>query len=127
MKGSVSIQKFIKSVGHACNGIRAAVRSEQNFRIHLIAGVAAILLSFCLKISTIQFLIIIVCIGSVLATELINTAIEKLCNWVSPQLDPGIKIIKDLAAAAVFVTSLAALICGGIIFIPRILFLLFHM
>ena len=124
MSAHFSIKKLIKSFGYAFSGVKSAIRSEQNFRVHLLAAVVALSLSVLLKISAIEFLVIIICIGSVMAAEIMNTAIEKLCNFVSPQYHDQIKIIKDLAAAAVLLLSIVAIVVGFTIFLPRILSIL---
>ena len=65
-----------------------------------------------------------ICIGSVLSAELMNTAVEELCNVVEKERHAGIKLVKDLSAAAVLVSSMAATAVGLIIFIPRFFYLL---
>ena len=57
----------------------------------------------------------------VLSLEMINTAIERICNIVHKEPHPGIKIIKDLAAGAVLLAAFVAAICGTIIFLPKII------
>ncbi|MCH5599113.1 diacylglycerol kinase [Niabella ginsengisoli] len=120
MNAPFSIKKLIKSFGYAFSGLKAAIRSEQNFRVHLFSACVAIALGVFLHISSMEFVIIIICIGIVMAAELMNTTIEKLCDFISPQYHERIKIIKDLAAAAVLLVAIAALIVGLIIFLPRI-------
>jgi diacylglycerol kinase len=56
--------------------------------------------------------------------ELLNTAIEKICNLITKDIHPVIKVIKDIAAAAVLIVALGRFICGIIIFLPKILELL---
>lgn len=98
--------------------------SEQNLRIHLIAAFFAVLLAFLLNVSQTEFVVIIVCIAAVIGMELMNTAIERLCDFVAPERHPTIKIIKDASAAAVLVVAIGALVAGLIIFIPRVAALL---
>ncbi len=112
---------MLKSFGYAVQGLRSVVRSEQNFRIHILAGVVAIFLGFYLDITKLEWVLVISCITAVMGAEIMNTAIEKLCDIVSPQYHEKIKIVKDLAAAAVLIVSIGALATGCIIFIPRII------
>ncbi|MGE9310351.1 diacylglycerol kinase family protein [Niabella sp. CJ426] len=112
---------MLKSFGYAVSGLIAVVKSEQNFRVHLVSAVLAIALGFGLGISGAEWGLIIACIAAVMGAETMNTAIEKLCDVVSPQYHDKIKTVKDLAAAAVLIVSIGALITGGIIFIPRII------
>ncbi|ANH83960.1 hypothetical protein A8C56_14805 [Niabella ginsenosidivorans] len=124
MNNSFSIKKLVKSFSYAFSGLKAVIQSEQNFRVHLVAAFFALLLGIVLKVSGSELLVIVLCIAAVMATELVNTAIEKLCDFVSPEKRATIKIIKDLSAAAVLIVSAGALIAGLIIFIPRVLLLL---
>lgn len=112
---------MLRSFGYAVSGLRTVARSEQNFRIHLLLAALAILLGWGLSISMLEWVLIIGCIAAVMGAETMNTAIEKLCDIVSPQYHDKIKVVKDLAAAAVLIVSIGALITGGIIFIPRII------
>ena len=96
-------------------------REETSFQMQLFSGVITIAISYLLRISHVEWLIVILTIGMVLATESINTAIEELCDHVTPEEHAHIGKIKDLAATAIALIQIAALIIGCIIFIPRIL------
>lgn len=112
---------MLRSFTYAMNGLRSVAGSEQNFRIHLFAGAIAVMLGFYLDITRLEWLLVIGCIAAVMSIEVMNTAIEKLCDIISPQYNEKIKIVKDLAAAAVLIVSAGALITGCIIFIPRVI------
>lgn len=116
-----SLKKLLRSLGYAVNGLKAAFRTEQNFRLHTMAALLAVLLSFFLKISAYEWLIIILCIVGVMALELVNTSIEKICDRISPEKHPQIKYIKDAAAAAVLIVAAGAFIAGLVIFLPRLM------
>lgn len=81
----------------------------------------AVALGLWLDISAMEWVAVVVLIGLVLAMEAVNSAVEALCDKVSPQRDPLIEKSKDLAAAAVLLVALAAFVCGLIIFLPKIL------
>lgn len=81
----------------------------------------AILLGIGLKISDTEWLLVVICISMVLAFEMLNTAIEHICNMVQPGFNNLIKIIKDVSAGAVLIIAVMAAICGAIIFIPKII------
>ncbi len=115
-----SIFDRIKSFRYAFNGLKIFFLREHNARIHLLAAVLAIFLSFYLKLSSSEWIAILVVIAAVFITEIFNTALEKLADVVSPGLDPKIKIVKDLAAAAVLLAAFLALAVGGIIFLPKL-------
>ncbi len=114
------MKRILKSFFFAFNGIRYCFTREPNFYIHILAATGALCLSFILGISQIEFIVVILCIAVVLAAEMINTAIEQICNRLSRERDAEIKIIKDISAGAVLVTAIAALICGLIIFVPKL-------
>lgn len=121
MSDFFSIKKFFKSFGHALNGLKLVLLSEQNYRFHTVAACVAILLSFVLKISDLQFILIILCIVGVMVIEIVNTAIEKLCDYISPNHNEKIKFIKDVSAGAVLLISMASLVIAMIIFLPKII------
>ena len=110
-----------KSFIYASRGISTTWKYEQNFRIHSILTVIIFICAQLLKVPLIEQAILAVVVGGVLALELINTAIERTVDLVVEHYDLKAKIIKDTAAGAVFVFSLAALAAGGLIFIPKIL------
>ena len=114
------MQKSIRALKYAFNGLRYAVVNERNFRIEILCAIFTIALAFIFKITMFAWLIIVINICSVLAAELFNTAVEKLADISYKEINPVIEIIKDVAAAAVLITVLSALICGVIIFIPYI-------
>lgn len=97
---------------------------ERNFTIHVVAAFLAIALSIFLQISDFELMIVIICIAGVVGFEIMNSAIEKLCDFVHPEHDEKIKVIKDISAAAVLVVALASFISGIIIFIPKLVELL---
>ena len=116
-----SIKSRFKSFKYAINGLKILIRNEHNSRIHLVAMIIAIVLGIILKISNIEWIAIVIVIGFVFSTEIINSAIEKLADFVSPDYHETIKKVKDLSAAMVLVCALVSLIVGIIVFIPKII------
>lgn len=94
--------------------------TEHNGRVHLFATIVAIALSFYLKISGLEWIAILSVISAVFVAEILNSAIEKLADLVSPDYHPKIKIVKDLAAAAVLVSAFLAIAVGFIVFVPKL-------
>lgn len=119
-----SLLKQLKSFAFAFNGLGILLREEHNARIHLVAAICAILLGFYFDISTLEWVVVCFAIGSVFAAEAFNSALEKMADFVTTEIHPQIKRIKDLAAGAVLITAIAALAVGLLIFIPKILLLL---
>lgn len=121
IKGS---KNRLASFGHAINGIKLLLKEEPNARIHFTAAIFVILFSYFLNLSTSEWLWIVLSIAFVFTAELFNTAIENICDYISPQYHEKIKVIKDLSAGAVLFVSLFALFVAFFILIPK-LFLLY--
>ena len=115
------IKRLKNSFKYAIEGLIYAFKYEQNITIHFIATILVILFSIILKISLLEWIIIILMIGLVIATELINTSIEAIVDLSTNEINPLAKIAKDTAAAAVLVFAITSIIIAGIIFIPKIL------
>lgn len=111
----------LKSIKVAFEGLIDALRHERNFRIQVVVFIFVIAAGFFLKINTTEWLIILLCAAFVLSTEIINSAIEKLCNHVTPEIHPLIKKIKDFSAAGVLLAAIISFIIGVIIFLPKII------
>ena len=120
------MNKFIRGFGYAFKGIGHAAKTQLNFRVHLVCAVIAVLLGYGLHISNAEWLWISLCIGMVLLTELINTAIELLVDLVSPDYNEKAGRIKDMCAAAVLVTAITAVVIGCVIFLPKLITLFHH-
>jgi diacylglycerol kinase len=113
--------KLLKSFAFAFNGLKICFASETNFKIHVLFGIIAVLFGIGFKISGTEWLSVVFCIAIVIVMEMINTAIEKLCDIVHKDFHPQIKIIKDMAAGAVLIAAISSLITGVIIFVPKII------
>ena len=105
-------QSILKKLKFALNGISYALKNEHNMRRHILSGILAICLFSFLEISLLWWALIILCIGLVIAVELLNSAIETLIDYLHPQLHEKIGYIKDMLAGMVLVLSITALIIG---------------
>ena len=114
------MNNFLKGFIYAYNGLVVFFRHERNGRIQLAVSVFVVLLGLLLSVSKWEWIVVLVCIASVLSLEMINSAIEKLCNLVHPKYHPAVKVIKDISAGAVLWFSVISSIIGIIIFFPRI-------
>ena len=117
-------QPFYKAFANAFNGLKAFLKKERNGKIQAGAAIITVLIGLTLHISATEWVIILICIAAVLATEMINSSLEHLCNLVHNEYHPSIKTIKDMAAGAVLLVSLTSLVVGAIIFGPKIFALL---
>ncbi len=102
-------QSFSRRLGFALAGLRDAWRGETSFKTHTAAATAVLAVLLWLRPSPLWWAIAAITVAFVLAAELFNTAIENLADHLHPAQDPAIKVVKDCAAGAVLVASLAAL------------------
>lgn len=100
------------------------MKSERNFRLHLLAAIIVIIAGFVVELTRIEWLFTVVAIGSVLAAESLNSAVEKMLDYLNPDVHPQAKIVKDVAAGAVLLTAVMAAIIGVIVFLPNIVSML---
>ncbi|ALX48115.1 diacylglycerol kinase family protein [Lentibacillus amyloliquefaciens] len=105
---------------HALNGIGKIIRTEQNFRFHMIASLFVIVAGIILRLSAFKWIFIVLAIGLVLVAEILNTVIEKMVDYVKPDIHPRAKVIKDMAAGAVLIASIVSATVGLLIFIPEL-------
>ena len=121
----VKNRSFYSGLLHAIDGVIEGYRNERSMKIHCVAAVAVVILGLVLKISAWEWIVCIVLIGLVIASELLNTALENVVDICSPELNPRAKRVKDTAAGAVLIVSLAAAAAGLIIFLPKVWNLIF--
>ena len=114
-------KKFIGSYKHAQAGIRHAMRTQRNLWIHIGCAILALLVAYWLKVSLIEYTVLVLAIFGVLVTEMLNTSIEELVNILSPEHRVEAGLAKNIGAAAVLVAAIGSVIIGGLIFIPRII------
>lgn len=118
---SYSFKKQLKSFTFAWKGILTCAGHEQNITFHLIAAIIVLAAGFCFGISRTEWMVVMLCIGTVIAAELFNSAIERLVDMVSPEWEKIAGEVKDIAAGAVLITAIAAAIVGIIVFLPYVI------
>jgi diacylglycerol kinase len=114
------IKKMLKSFKYATKGIVYYVKTNNNFQFQLIAVLLVLFFAIGLSVTTSEFALLLFCISLVLSLEILNSAVEKLCDFIHPDRNKAIGHIKDLAAAAVLLASMGSALIAGIIFIPKI-------
>lgn len=112
---------IIRSFPYALSGIKDTLIKEPNFKIQLILGIVAVILGIIFTLSVTEWLILMISIFLVLIMELINTTMENLVDIVSPQIQEKARIVKDVAAGGVLMSSILSIIIGLFIFLPKIL------
>lgn len=112
---------LINSFKNAIKGIWITLKNERNFKIHTAALIFNIILILLLQLNLVDTILIILVCCNVMVTEMINTAIEKICDYIQPNYDHRIGIIKDIAAGAVFLFAILAIVVAAFIY-PKYLF-----
>ncbi len=112
---------MLKSFKAAFRGLYIAFKSERNLKIHIVIATLALVLARYLQLARFEMSLIIMAISLVLIAEMMNTAIEKICNKIEPNFNNHIRDIKDISAAAVLIAAFAALVIGAYVFTPHIM------
>lgn len=107
---------FFKGFKYAFCGIIHCIKNERNMRFHTVAALYVLVFARFFAFSREDFALLMLTIGGVMAAEAVNTAIEELCDRVSPEYNPFIKHAKDAAAGAVLLFAIFAAVTGIILF-----------
>lgn len=124
-KVQVKTKKLVNSFKYAFEGIISSFKSERNMKIHIFIMLVVILMGVLTGLNMLEWIICTILFAIVISAELFNTAIETIVDMVMPQKNEKAKLAKDVSAGAVLIIAIGAAICGGIIFIPKILELFF--
>lgn len=111
-------KNWVQRVNLAIEGVIYAVKTERHMRYHLFTALAALILGLVLNISRNEFILLCMAIVLVLATEMLNTAIETIVDMISEEYHPLAKNAKDVASGVVLIASIGALILGYLILYP---------
>lgn len=114
------LRKWVKSVNFAIEGILHAAKTQKHLRYHFYSAATVLIVSYILGVSRTEFLIISLSVIAVLLSEMFNTAIEAIVDIISPEHSDKARIVKDIAAGAVFVTAFGVAVVGYIILFPYI-------
>ena len=118
------IKGRLRSFTFALKGIYLLITTEDSIKAQLFFGFIATCLGFYFKISVTEWIFQCLVIGIVLVAEALNTAIEKVADFVHPDYHKKIGFIKDIAAGAPAFAALTALIIASIIYLPKIIAIL---
>lgn len=109
---------FHKSVQFTIRGILWILRNERNFQFHILGLIINLFLIVYLGLSNFEAALIILVSFFVLVTEALNTCVEKMCDYIQPEFDLRIGIIKDLAGGAVLLATICAICVGALVYWP---------
>ena len=109
----------IKSIGIAFKGALLLLKTEASVKIQFVLLIIFTLVGFYFNLSSTEWIMQTFAIGLVMSIEAVNTAIEKLSDFIHPNHNPKIGFIKDIAAGAVFIAAICAFIVVLIIYIPK--------
>jgi diacylglycerol kinase (ATP) len=111
----------LRSFRYAFAGWWYVIRTQRNAWLHTIATMMVVMLAFWLRLAPIEWAVLFITITMVWMAEFLNTALEAVVDLASPQHHPLAKIGKDVGAAAVLITALAAVLVGLLIIGPPLL------
>ena len=108
--------KFLRGFKYAFRGIIYCVNNERNMRVHTAVALYALVLSPFFELSRLQYAILLLTISGVMAAEMVNTAVEELCDLSSAEYNPMARVTKDVAAGAVLIGAIFAVAVGICLF-----------
>jgi diacylglycerol kinase (ATP) len=111
----------LKSVSFAVKGALKLITTEHSVMVQFSIGIFMTIAGFYFNISRTEWLFQTLAIGFVMSIEGLNTAVEKIADFIHPNYHERIGFIKDIAAGAVFFAALTAIAIGTIIYLPRFL------
>lgn len=114
-------KNFIQALKHAIDGIKYTFKNERNLKIQFVFAISTIVLALFLRLNFIEWAILVLTIGFVIFAELINTAFEIIMDVYSQEYNEKIKIVKDIASGAVWITSFISVIVGCLLFLPKLI------
>ena len=109
----------LKSIGFAFKGAFKLITTEHSVMVQSTIAVLLIIAGFIFEISRIEWMMQLLAFGLVLGIESLNTAVEKLADFIHPEFHNKIGFIKDIAAGAVLFSAMAAIAIGLLIYVPK--------
>lgn len=110
----------LKSMGFALKGAIKLITTEHSVMVQSSLAVLMIIAGFVFNITSVEWMFQILAFGLVLSVEGLNTAVEKIADFIHPEYHERIGFIKDIAAGAVFFAAMTAIAIGCIIYIPHV-------
>lgn len=117
-KGNFFLNR-IKAIKYAAKGFWILITSEHSIIAQVSIAIIMAIIGFLMQISATEWLFQIMAFGFILVAESLNTAIEKMADFIHPEYHKQIGRIKDISAGAVFFAAIIAVIIGLIIYVPK--------
>jgi len=117
---------FLRSFVYAWSGLVHAVRTQRNVRVHLAIAVIVIGVGIALRVTAVEFAMLLVAITSVFVAEMFNTIVEACVDLATSEYHPLAKTAKDMAAGAVLLNAMLSVAIGIFVFGPHVLALVSH-
>lgn len=114
-----NIRKLHESFQHALRGLNLCIHGERNFRVHMVTAFYVTVFALMGRADAAEGAILCICFGLTMGAELMNTAIERLCDRQAYGYDGYVRNAKDIAAAGVFVCAVACVAVGVCVFLGR--------
>src|SRR3989344_2568227 len=105
---------------YAWEGIKYSFTTQPNFRVHVLAAIAALFMGIWLKISATEWMVLVFSITLVFIAEMINTSIESMTDLIEEKHHQQAKTAKDVSAGMVLIASISSVIVGLVLFIPKL-------
>jgi undecaprenol kinase len=115
------LRQFSKSLSHALLGLGYVAKNEKNFQNQLAVAFLVVLAMIYFDVTRGEMVVLFMVVMAVLIMELLNTIMERVVDILKPRVHPYARLIKDLMAASVLLTSILAVIIGVLIFTPYVL------
>ncbi len=115
------LERRFYSFKYAFKGLLLVLKTEENIRIHMVISAIVLLLAAYLKVSPTDWVFLIIAVFMVTSAEVFNTSIEHLGDAVTKEKNKYIGAAKDVAAAAVLISSVGAVVIGLIVLLPYLI------
>ena len=116
----INLNRLITSFRHAFNGLIYSLKHNQNLRIHFVMAILVVIASIVFRVNPFEMGILGVMILLVICTEMINTSIEEMVNFLTIEHKREARIAKDVVAGMVLIAAIGSIIVGILIFAPHI-------
>ena len=111
----------IQSFQYAFVGIWYTLKTQRNAQIHTIIALIILVMGLILNLTFTEWAIIALTMGFVVATEMLNTALEAAMDFATTEIDPQVKVVKDVAAGSVLISAITAVVVGLLVIGPKLL------